>query len=223
MVKFLLGVVLTCALMLCSLVQSDGISNAATTTTAANLVSHAAAVAIRLAAHREECAYEEVASTGTKVYVHFLVTSGGAMDVDVTIYTPDNQIVWQAERSKESRVLFKARVAGTYRFCFSNKMSTITAKVVAFNILVGDPADVTSKTHQVDPMERSLVRISQGLQEIKNEQNYLRTRERIHRDTTESTNTRVLLMSVGEIAVIVLLGIGHVWYLRRLFESRRAV
>lgn len=180
------------------------------------------AIAVRIPAHKNECFYEDVRGAGRKVYLHYMVTSGGSLDIDATIYGPDQQIIWSAEKERETRVLFKARLPGVHKFCFSNQMSTLTTKIVAFNVQVGDPSD-SVKDHAVDPMERSIIHIAQGLNEIKNEQTYLRTRERIHRDTAESTNTRVLLWSMAEIGLIVALGIGHVWYLRRLFESRRAV
>lgn len=180
------------------------------------------AIAVRIPAHKDECFFEDVPTAGSKVYLHYIVTSGGSLDIDAAIYGPDQELIWGAEKERESRVLFKSRLPGTHKICFSNKMSTLTTKVVGFNVQVGDPADSTNE-HEVDPMERSIIHVAMGLNDIKSEQMYLRTRERIHRDTAESTNTRVLLWSIAEIALIVFMGVGHVWYLRRLFESRRAV
>jgi protein ERP2 len=180
------------------------------------------AVAVRIPAHKDECFFEDVRSSGAKIYVHYMVTSGGSLDIDANILGPDGQIIWASEKERENRILFKARLPGIHKVCFSNKMSTLTAKVVGFSIQVGDPTEST-KDHEVDPMERAIIHISQGVHEIKSTQTYLRARERIHRDTAESTNTRVLIWSVVEISLIVFMGIGHVWYLRRLFESRRAV
>jgi p24 family protein beta-1 len=181
-----------------------------------------AGVAVRVPAHKDECFFEEVPAAGVKVYLHYLVTSGGSLDIDASIYGPDQELIWAAEKERESRVLFKSRLPGTHKFCFSNKMSTLTAKVVGFNIQVGDPTDST-KDHEVDPMERAIVHVAIGLNDIKTEQTYLRTRERVHRDTVESTNTRVLLWSLAEVGLIIVMGVGHVWYLRRLFETRRPV
>ena len=180
------------------------------------------ALAVKVPAHKDECFYEDVKSAGTKVYLHFMVTTGGALDIDAAIYGPDMALIWATEKERESRVLFKAKLPGQHKFCFSNKMSTITVKTVAFTIQAGDPAE-SNADHTVDPMERAIVHISQGVHEIKNDQQYLRTRERVHRDTAESTNTRVLMWSLAEVALIVVMGFGHLWYLKRLFESRRAV
>lgn len=35
----------------------------------------------------------------------------------------------------------------------------------------------------LDPIERSILRLSEGLTQIQNEQKYLRMRERVHRDS----------------------------------------
>ena len=180
------------------------------------------AIAVRILAHKDECFLEEVHSAGTKVYMHFLVTSGGALDIDAAIYGPDSQLIWAAEKEKEGRVLFKAHLPGTHKFCFSNKMSTVTVKTVAFNIQAGDPAEST-KDHVVDPIERSVIHITEGLNEIKSEQNYLTTRERVHRETVESTNTRVMLWSLIEVGLVLAMSVGQVMYLKRSFEKRRNV
>ena len=180
------------------------------------------ALAVKIPAHKDECFYEDVKAAGTKVYLHFMVTQGGSLDIDASIYGPDATLIWATEKERESRVLFKAKLPGQHKVCFSNKMSTITTKTVAFTVQAGDVGE-SSSDRNVDPMERAIVHIAQGVNEIKNDQQYLRTRERVHRDTAESTNTRVLLWSFAENLLIVAMGFGHLWYLKRLFESRRAV
>eukprot|EP01065_Artemidia_motanka_P014346 TRINITY_DN18306_c0_g1_i1.p2 TRINITY_DN18306_c0_g1~~TRINITY_DN18306_c0_g1_i1.p2 ORF type:complete len:223 (+),score=77.30 TRINITY_DN18306_c0_g1_i1:60-671(+) len=177
---------------------------------------------LRLEAHREECFYDEASRVGEKGFLHFQVTSGGALDVDVSIHAPDDRVIWSAERETENRVLFKTTHPGVYRFCFSNKMSTRTYKTVSFDLAVGDPTEVT-KDHAVDPIESSIVRVSEGLNEIKQEQEYMRVRERIHRDTAEETNFRVLWFSLFEVALLLTMGVGQVVYLKRQFEVRRHV
>ncbi|KEG14837.1 cop-coated vesicle membrane protein p24 precursor [Trypanosoma grayi] len=184
------------------------------------------AVAVQLPASKEECFFEEISSVGVKVFLHYLVTSGGSMDIDATINGPDRSLIWSSQRDPEGRVLFKTRVPGRHHFCFSNRMSTITAKVVAFSISVGDAGQDGNKDRvatQSDPLERSIMRIQQGFREVQEVQRYLRGRERVHRATTEVANTRVVVWSALEIMIIVFMGVGNVWYLKRIFNRRRIV
>ena len=178
-------------------------------------------LSVRVLAHKDECFYEDVKLSSTKVFFHFAVTNGGALDIDASVFGPDNQLIWSADKEMEARVLFKAKIPGPHRFCFSNKMSTVTLKTVTFAIQVGDTSD--NDGEKIDPIQRSLSRISEGLTEIKNEQTFLRVRDRLHRETAESTNTRVIVWSVFEMVVIAALAGGQIFYLVSRFEKRRIV
>jgi hypothetical protein len=180
------------------------------------------ALSVIINAHQDECFYEDITIAGRKVFLHFAVTNGGALDIDANVYGPDDQLIWSTEKEMEARVLFKSRVAGPHRFCFSNKMSTISKKTVTFSIEVGDSPEAEAKV-ELDPFERSLFHITEGLTEIKNEQQYLRQREHRHRSTAESTNTRVLVWSILEILLIAGLAGGQMFYLVNRFEKRRNV
>ena len=79
------------------------------------------------------------------------------------------------------------------------------------------------KIEHLDPIERSIMRLSEGLAQIQNEQKNLRMRERAHRDLAELTNTRVLWWSIFEVGVLVAMSIWQVFYLRRFFEKKSVV
>lgn len=65
------------------------------------------------------------------------------MDIDVRINGPDSKVIYQGERESNGKYTFAAHIDGTYTFCLGNKMSTMTPKVVMFNIDVGNaPADI---------------------------------------------------------------------------------
>ncbi|KAJ9444968.1 Transmembrane emp24 domain-containing protein A [Diplonema papillatum] len=178
---------------------------------------------LRVGPHKTECFYEESTEAQQKGHFHFQVTSGGALDIDAEITGPNGDIIWQGERATEERVMFKSSVAGTHAFCFNNKMSTMTYKTVSFDIAIGSTVSSEAGTMVADPIEQSIVKVTEGLLEIKQEQRYLRTRERIHRNTAEDTNSRVLYFSFFEIAVLVIMGAGQIFYLRRQFEVKRYV
>lgn len=170
----------------------------------------------------------------TQVMLQFQVASGGFLDVDVTIYGPSNNVIHQVERESEGKFTFTAEKKGFYKFCFSNMMSTLTPKTVSFNINVGDLMDPNlAKLEHLDPIERSIMRLSEGLAQIQTEQKHLRMRERSHRDcmiffysnfiVVELTNSRVVWWSMFEVFVLVGMSVWQVFYLRRFFETKRSV
>ncbi|KAK7199807.1 cop-coated vesicle membrane protein p24 precursor [Novymonas esmeraldas] len=183
-------------------------------------------LAVQVAPGQTNCFYEDVPTIGMKVFLHYIVSSGGALDIDCKIVAPDNSVVWDVERETENRILFKSRNQGAYRFCFSNRMSTLTSKVVSFSVTLGDGsgADTArSKGSNSDSLHRSIMRLQQGLREIEELQQVLRDRERDHRATTEVANTRVLVFCLLEIVFIAGMGVGSVVYLRRMFVTKRMV
>ena len=69
------------------------------------------------------------------------------MDVDVKITGPDSKSIYSGERESNGKYTFAAHIDGTYTFCLGNKMSTMTPKVVMFNIEVGNaPSDIKEDT-----------------------------------------------------------------------------
>lgn len=68
----------------------------------------------------------------------FEVAEGGFLDIDFNIVGPSGQTVESGQRVSNGKYAFKADQDGVYTYCFSNKMSTMTPKIVMFNTDVGD-------------------------------------------------------------------------------------
>ncbi|XP_042881048.1 transmembrane emp24 domain-containing protein 2-like isoform X8 [Penaeus japonicus] len=99
---------------------------------------------ITIDAHAEECFFEKV-TTGTKLGLAFEVAEGGFLDIDIKIYSPDGKIIHEGERESNGRYTFPASMDGVYTYCFSNKMSTMTPKIVMFSMDVGVAEEKTHK------------------------------------------------------------------------------
>jgi len=65
--------------------------------------------------------------------------------------------------------------------------------------------------------------LTERIDDIKTQQGFAFTREQIHRDIAEFTNQRVLYWTIAEVAVLTLLSLAQVMYLKNFFELRVAV
>jgi len=183
---------------------------------------------IAIDANEEKCFFERV-NAGTKMGLMFEVAEGGFLDIDVVITGPDHKEIYKGVRESSGKYTFAAHMDGTYTYCFSNKMSTMTPKMVLFTI------DVTSaQENKVDPnapgqdgegqkLEEMIRELSNALTSVKHEQEYMEVRERVHRGINENTNSRVVIWAVFEAIVLVAMTAGQVFYLKRFFEVRRVV
>lgn len=61
-------------------------------------------------------------------------------------------------------------------------------------------------------------KLSELLAQVKDEQSYIVIRERVHRNTAESTNERVKWWSMFQLFVLIGNGVFQVWWLKRFFE-----
>jgi len=176
---------------------------------------------IKVEPKSEDCFYEDF-QRGTAVDLTYAVLEGGLLDVEVRVYQAQNLVFNKLhfEGKDEGRYSFVTNQDGPCGFCFNNEMSRFTVKTVMFEVHMKKASDKVTK-EDLTPFEQSLDRISRGMDVIEQEQSYHRVREHTHRNTAESTNTRVYVWSLVESFVLILMSTGQVWYLRRLFDDKR--
>eukprot|EP00741_Cyanophora_paradoxa_P022552 tig00000248_g21777.t1 len=186
------------------------------------LAAVASAISFSIEPQREECFYQEV-NANVKVSGSFHVSSGGMLDIDMKIMSPTDKVLYQIEKQSEGKFAFSAETTGTYKICFSNRMSTLTAKTVTFSFNAEDHESALAKQERLSPLEQAILKLAEGLDAIESEQKYMRLRERVHRATSESTNSRVLWWSFFEACLLVGMTLWQIFYLRRFFEVKRVV
>eukprot|EP00163_Fabomonas_tropica_P024617 TRINITY_DN4243_c0_g1_i2.p1 TRINITY_DN4243_c0_g1~~TRINITY_DN4243_c0_g1_i2.p1 ORF type:complete len:199 (-),score=57.39 TRINITY_DN4243_c0_g1_i2:123-719(-) len=180
------------------------------------------AINFNVEAGRKDCFWDEQ-TEHMPVSGSFQVTAGGFLDIDVTIYEPDGRLIFEATRESEGKFAYVSSTSGLFKFCFSNEMSTMTSKSVNFQIIHGHEINSPAKAQHLNAIEQSVVKLTDQSNNLMSELKYFRARERAHRNTTESTNARVLWWSFFEAACLVSMSMWQIYYLRRFFEVKRVV
>jgi len=167
----------------------------------------------------------ERVEAGTKLGLSFQIAEGGFLDIDVKILDPNANILYTEERQQSGKYSLTAHVPGVYTFCFSNIMSTMTPKIVMFDVAIGEPPkkEGDEQGDSSNKLEEMIRELSASLTAVKQEQEYMQVRDRIHRSINESTNSRVVAWSFFEAVILFSMTVAQVFYLKRFFEVRRVV
>jgi len=189
---------------------------------AGSLLGAALSHNIQLPAHGRECFHEQL-HKDDRMTVSFQVGdrefgSAGNLDIDFWIDNPMGikQIHERATSNGDHSII--AKHDGKFQYCFGNEYWSASSKEVSFNVhgIVYVPeAEVPS-----DPLEAEVRQLSELLAQVKDEQSYIVVRERIHRNTAESTNSRVKWWSALQLGVLIGQGVFQVWWLKRFFEVK---
>ncbi|KAJ7591328.1 emp24/gp25L/p24 family/GOLD-domain-containing protein [Mycena floridula] len=170
-------------------------------------------------AGKKECFFEDL-HKNDKMTVTYQVGGGGHLDIDFWLSDPEQHLLGKQVKQSTGDLSITAEKDGRYEYCFSNQMSAIADKIVSFNV---HGIIYVSGDDVVAPIEREIRSLSNGLAAVKDEQEYIVVRERRHRDTAESTNSRVKWWSVLQAIVLFSVVAWQVYYLKSFFEVKRVI
>ncbi|EGW33963.1 uncharacterized protein SPAPADRAFT_59374 [Spathaspora passalidarum NRRL Y-27907] len=189
------------------------------------LISLVTAHNVLLAPYGKQCFFENL-KKNDELAISFQVGSrdpknSEQYDVDFWINSPQGQTLVKRTGFDHGDESITAPSNGKYTYCFSNEKTGRVDLDVSFNIhgvIYIDSTDPKS-----DTLDYAIQRLSQLTNDVKAEQSYLVIRERTHRNTAESTNSRVKWWSVFQILVVAANSIFQIYYLKRFFEVQSVV
>jgi hypothetical protein len=147
----------------------------------------------------------------------------------VTLQHPTTDTpVWQA-RGLTDHFRYTAVAGGQYNLCFK-QTSNRGRQTASFQVHVSGDADFYSDSgpniaskNQAEKVGNLARQIEVQVTDLLDHQDYAITREAIHRETTESTNSRVLWWSIGQVSVLVTLTVLQMYYIKSFFEIKLIV
>jgi len=191
------------------------------------LFTYVAASALTASVHPNQrlCFFADVDKAGEKLGFYFAVQSGGTFDIDFSVIDPNGIILLDGERERQGDYVFTANKVGEYSFCFENDMSTLTAKLVDFDIMVESeprreaPAKAPQLADKTTALEESIYRIRSLLNNIAKNQRYFHTRENRGISVVESTKSRLFWYATIECFAIVGMAVVQVYILQTFFTT----
>lgn len=189
------------------------------------LVAFVSAHTVLLPPHGKQCFFENL-KRNDELSISFQVGSRDPLNaeqhtIDFYITNPSNAVEKSLSTLDHGDITIKANSDGKYQYCFSNEKSGRVDLDVSFNVHGVIYIDVNDP--KSDTLDYAISKLSQLASDVKAEQNYLVIRERTHRNTAESTNSRVKWWSVFQIIFVALNSVFQIYYLKRFFEVRSVV
>ncbi|RMZ10521.1 hypothetical protein D0864_01235 [Hortaea werneckii] len=196
--------------------------------------THASATALtyKLVPNEKECFYTHIEKPGVKIAFYFAVQTGGSFDINYAVYGPAKEpgkerVVLEGEKERQGDFVFTANEAGEYRFCFDNNMSTVSDKLVDFEIAVENearsslPQKAGATPEQLSGVEETILKLSGQVSTLVRQQKYFRTRENRNFSTVRSTEGRIFRFSLLESGLMVAMAALQVFIVKMFFTGGR--
>ena len=134
----------------------------------------------------EECFYENVPKD-QNVHVVFHVLGGGDMDISFSVSDPDHHTLISESGRTQGKYDFKSSKDGYYKICYKNDMSSFSKREISMDINVGEGVKTAFDANKdsLTPLEEQIVRLSDGIQTIKEDQEYILMKDIAHKHSKQ--------------------------------------
>ncbi|XP_026762333.2 transmembrane emp24 domain-containing protein 5-like [Galleria mellonella] len=191
-------------------------------------------------AGKMDCFFQKV-SPNEVIDIEYQVIDAthGELDVSFQMADPAGLVIVADYKKPENSHRYTATLDGDYRFCFDNTFSTFSQKTVFFDLMI-DTEDTQEKDYDDDremelgnAAETYMMRvrdISESVSRVRDNVSTARRLQELHsaheardRNLAEDMCSRVLTWSIGQIILMLLVGITQVYFVRSLFEDKHSI
>ncbi|CAG5037312.1 unnamed protein product, partial [Parnassius apollo] len=160
----------------------------------------------------------------------------GELDISFQLADPVGRVIVADYKKPENAHRHTATLNGDYRFCFDNSFSTFSQKTVFFDLMVEtedspykdydddkemEIAGNSAETYmmKVKDISESVARVKDHVSAARRLQELLSAHEARDRNLAEEMCSRVMKWSLWQIAVMLIVGITQVVFVKSLFQE----
>ncbi|XP_038626490.1 transmembrane emp24 domain-containing protein 1 [Tachyglossus aculeatus] len=188
-----------------------------------------------LPAGRRQCFYQP-APVNASLEAEYQVIGGAGLDVDFTLESPLGVLLINEYRKSDGVHTVEPTEAGDYKLCFDNSFSTISEKLVFFELIFDslqddeegdDWAEVVEPEEMLDikiedikeSIEMMKTRLERSIQVL----TLLRAFEARDRNLQEGNLDRVNFWSAVNLGLLLLVAFLQVYMLKSLFDEKKSL
>ncbi|KAK7085915.1 Transmembrane emp24 domain-containing protein 10 [Halocaridina rubra] len=192
------------------------------------LLSAADGIMFHLQPNTQKCLREEI-HKDVLVTGEFEVQDTPGQKVDIQVTDSKGHHLFMKEEADSGKFIFNTEDYDVYEVCFVSRVPP-TQRGIQQEIKLNTKHGVEAKSYEalgeaakLKPLEVELKRLEDLSESIVQDFSYMRQREEEMRDTNESTNSRVLYLSLFSLCCLIGLATWQVLYLRKFFKAKKLI
>lgn len=172
------------------------------------------------------CFYENLKGSSKYIF-SYQVVHGGSFDVDIDIKRPNQEILRSIKRGTEDTEQLDIDQNGTYAFCFSNEFSSISHKLIFFELHLESYESLSEEAGQnIYPSAMTLIEsifdaLHRSLNNAESMSIELKNRDYGDFLVAEDLNSAVLIWSLIVTFFVIITTFGQVSILKSFFSDKK--
>lgn len=185
-------------------------------------------IMFHLQPNTQKCFKEEI-HKNVLVSGEYEVQEAQGQKVDIQVTDSKGHHLYNKEEADNGKFIFNTEDYDVYEICFVSRVPP-TIRGMQQEVTLKTKHGVEAKTYEalgeaakLKPLEIELKRLEDLSESIVQDFSYMRQREEEMRDTNESTNSRVLYLSLFSLCCLIGLATWQVLYLRKFFKAKKLI